>query len=388
MIAFNQNIHRTQDIHLLSRPRRMRASIKIIIVLCVLLSLSSLSLSGPKSRKLLTIQDGAGESCPFNLGQFTPPAVNRAVADDAAMLARKIDAESVVREAVEKSALSRKTILVGDSLTRQTFSSLGCMLHKSGVIDGDTDSYIAWQSDTNEDNSLRHFNDARIKFWLEGKAHQIFYHPTAGMVNEYGWGFERGISPIESSEHWLQSCEKREPFVLDTYKLRKKDIFRHLQIFFNENDFEKVPLTKNDIVIFNAGLHPGTRAKNLKSIAQLADCMKEARGRGEAPMWPKLRYMRSSQQHFSSETGTWTRESSSLPCATREDLKDPYYLEDLENIEGKLPILGKNINLKHVSHLHIGSTLNKKKVMDCTHWAMPGIPNLFVKVIMRALINL
>jgi len=384
MIELHQNIHRIQDIHVIRRPRRVRTFMKSVALLYIVLSLPSLFLSSPKSRKLHTLPDGAGESCPFNLGQFIPPAVNRTVADDAVKFAREIDAETVVREALEKSVLKRKTIFVGDSVTRQAFSSLGCMLYKSGVINGVTDSYIAWQSNFKENDSKRQFNDARIRFWSEGKSNQIFYHPTGGMINTYGWGFEKAFSPMEGAEHWLQSCEKREPFMLDTYKLRKERGFHQFRFIFNEDDFEKVPLTRSDVVIFNAGIHPGTRAKNLENIALLADCMKEARSRGEAPIWPKLRYMRTSPQHFKSESGKWTAESAGLLC-TEEDGEDPYFLEDLETIEGKLPILGKNMDLKHLSHLHLGFTDDK---IDCTHWAMPGVPNLFVKVIMKTLINL
>jgi len=100
MIELHQNIHRIQDIHVIRRPRRLRTFLKSIVLLCIVLSLPSLFVSSPKSRKLHTLPDGAGESCPFNLGQFIPPAVNRAVADDAVKFAREIDTESVVREAL------------------------------------------------------------------------------------------------------------------------------------------------------------------------------------------------------------------------------------------------------------------------------------------------
>jgi len=376
-----------------SRLHRVRESFKIIT--CILLASLSLnlllttSLFTPKSRRLLTLKDGAGESCPFNLGQFIPPVVNRKTADAAASFARQIDAESVVRLALEREALHRKTILVGDSLTRQIFASLGCMLYREGVLD---EYYTAWQSDMDEGDPLRHFNDARIRYWWKGKHNQIFFHPTAGMINEYGWGFERQSSPLKGTEHWLESCEKREPFFLNTYKVRNNGRLRMLQTFFNTKDplFEKLPLGINDVVIFNAGIHPSTRTKNLKKIAQLADCMREARSRNEAPIWPTIRYMRSSQQHFTSDAGTWTLESGNSRCLTIDETKnmtDPYYLEDMQYLEGKLPILGGNVGLKHLPHLHAGVMPGGKKV-DCSHWAMPGVPNLFVKVIMRSLINL
>jgi len=319
---------------------------------------------------------GAGEYCPFMQPSFFVP--HERTAGSAVDFLRTIDLESVLQESLEASALDGKTILVGDSLTRQSFIAFSCLLYKSGFINGNNDSYIAWQSDRKQ----RSFNDARVSFRWKGNSQQIFFHPTAGRVNEYGWGYERPLSPMEGTENWLESCKKREPFLLDTYRL--KDESSHIQHFFNDHDFEKLKLGKNDVVVINAGFHPGTRITNLQKIAELADCMNEARGHGEGQNWPKIHYMRTSQQHFASEDGTYSEESGELPCRSLEHGQDPYYVQDLKYLEGKLRILGDKIDFNQFSQHHVGDMGNRQ---DCSHWALPGVPNLFVKEIMKALMN-
>jgi len=181
---------------------------------------------------------------------------------------------------------------------------------------------------------------------------------------------------------------------LDTHTIKKE--FQHVHTFFNETDsrFEKHPLGKNDVIIFNAGLHTGMRKNNLNRIAKLSNCVQEARTMAEDLQWPSLLYMKSSQQHFSSVDGTYSQDSAMLPCRAKNEianLTDTYFLEDIEKLEGKLPILGKDINLTQLGHLHLGFTkkgveLDQIKI-DCTHWAMPGVPRLFVKEIAKTLLQ-
>jgi len=150
-------------------------NIKIILALCIPVILS---LDQFRNKRILTswLYDGAGELCPFNLGRYVPPFVTDKVALTSAEFAISVDAESIVREVIEKEIFGRNLVLVGDSLTRQTFISLVCLLYKAGIVE---EYHIAWQSDMNENDKRRHFNDARVRL----KTGQIFFHPTAGMVN-------------------------------------------------------------------------------------------------------------------------------------------------------------------------------------------------------------
>jgi len=378
-----QNILRIKQNHALPRQRRVRESIKIIMLLCGLLFISTAffpSEHAPNIRKLRMVGDGTGEYCPYMQPSFFVP--HERTAGPAVDHLRTFDLESVLQESLEASALNGKTILVGDSLTRQSFIAFSCLLYKSGLVNGNKDSYIAWQSDREQDSNDRQFNDARAAFRWKGKANQIFFHPTAGRVNEYGWGYERPSSPMEGTENWLESCKKREPFLLDTYRL--KDESSHIQHFFNNHDFEKLQLDNNDAVIINAGFHPSTRSRNLEKIAELTDCMNEARVHGEGQNWPKIYYMRTSQQHWPSEDGTSNKEVGGLPCRSLKHGQDPYYVQDLKYLEGKVHILGDKIDFNQFSQYHIGA---KKTRYDCSHWALPGVPNLFVKEIMKARMN-
>ena len=60
-------------------------------------------------------------------------------------------------------------------------------------------------------------------------------------------------------------------------------------------------------------------------------------------------------------------------------------MKDLEMLEGKLPILGKDMNLLELGHLHRGYLQGK---VDCIHWAMPGVPDLFAKEVATTLASM
>jgi len=218
----------------------------------------------------------------------------------------------------------------------------------------------------------------------------LLYHPTAGRVINYGWKDMDGRNPLHGNEHWLQSCEERKPFFLITYKIPNDAPSPNVSLDFknteNEKYFDIIPLDSNDVVIFNASVH-GQRMDNLKNIVRLSECMENARSNGEAPNWPTLLYMRTSPQHFDTRTGEWSRENrQSELCANRKDQQDTLLLEDLESLEGKLPIIGKDMNLLPLAHLH-RANFNTRSNVDCTHWVMPGVPDFFAKEVATALVS-
>ena len=60
----------------------------------------------------------------------------------------------------------------------------------------------------------------------------------------------------------------------------------------------------------------------------------------------------------------------------------------MERLEGKLAILGKDMNLLPLGHLHRGNLVGPRPVVDCSHWAMPGVPDLFAKEVATALTSM
>jgi len=319
-------------------------------------------------------EDGGKAICPFYLDHHTKSRyVDPETMAAALEFSKEVDAESFLEGMLEKDMLNGNVVLVGDSLTRQNFIALGCLLHKEGLAD---QHYIAWPNN----GGLRQFNDARIQFSRNGKTNNFYFHPTAGLVNSYDWGFELYMSPMHGEEDWLQSCRDRKPFFLDTYTTNQDVEPHNERLAFDKADehFEKVALGGDDVIVLNAGFHSG-RKDNLNKIVELADCMKEARANLEAPDWPSVLYMRTSQQHFMTENGAYPTNGETPECMSLEqskNLQDPYLAEEIEMLFGKIPIIGKDMNINH-PHLHVSNE------RDCSHWAMPGVPSIFVKEIMH-----
>jgi len=212
---------------------------------------------------------------------------------------------------------------------------------------------------------------------------EIFFAPSAGGVQSYGWRSGKcECDTMHGEQDWLQSCKDRKPFYLDTYTYDAPNE-RVPEWSKDDERFENVLLLPTDNVIFNNGLHPSTRAENTEKFNELLDCMAEARTKGEDPGWPKISYFRSNQQHFGGDSGVYKgAKGKSGGCAeTADHSKNPFLKGELELYTGKVPMIGYDLDLGPHGRLHVGGR-------DCSHWTMPGVPDAYAKELLSGVFEL
>lgn len=282
-------------------------------------------------------------------------------------------AQESIEKGLEKlSTETQNIVFAGDSNMRQIFMSIACHAHSLNLWDS-TDSFHAAFTKTP-------YNDARL---FLNNSSQLFFAPKAGKINIYQWNWK--WDPIETDDDgqdWLRSCKNRELFGIDTYSLSAPN--EKINDWQKSNPlFETVPLSANDKVIINASMHsvnPTTklscREHNLDKLTQLLDCMADAREKGEDPGWPQLYYFRTNELHFKTEDGDFTYEKED-GCADYVDgTLNKYVKTEVEMLEGKIPMVGYDLDLDNVGRLHMGGR-------DCAHWSMPGVADVYAREVMR-----
>ena len=58
----------------------------------------------------------------------------------------------------------------------------------------------------------------------------------------------------------------------------------------------------------------------------------------------------------------------------------------LLELEGKISIIGREIDTASMGEFHLGLS-NRQQVVDCTHWSMPGVTDLYAKEIMKSIVK-
>jgi len=313
-------------------------------------------------------------SCPLALDTY----IGAGNPEEATHYSIHSGAQAFVKQALNVNALTDSKILfIGDSNMRQVFSSFSCLAHTAGF----------WKDDNAYTSANAHGNyyDGRLK--LKEGFGEIFYLPTAGKIQDYGWyGKIQGekIGPIHGKEDWLESCRERKPFAVDSYTYDAAN--KRVDYSADDDRFETVILGGKDVVFFNAGLHPSTRMGNMARLTELLDCMEDAKAKKEDADWPQLFYVRSNQQHFPGHEGglyDHSKPPSKVCSKTVDSSKNPHLEEDKTAFSGKLPMIGFNLDLDGVGNLHI-----QKDGHDCSHWTQPGVPDVYSKEIAIAMLTI
>ena len=278
--------------------------------------------------------------------------------------------ETVLEEAPKAFRDGRKVIIMGDSLSRQLFISLSCLMFPS-YIKAHATAWIGDQEHTTE------FNDARIQ--LKKGMGELLFAPRAGNVIEYDW--RHPAAPMETDSDWLQACKDRRPFemisfFLDMEKITNdEDVVDRITFKDGERRFDKFELTNNDVVVMNSGLHT-KRSANHERISQLLDCMESATQEERDNLWPKILYSRSSIQHFDNPTGGWNGKPTKR-CGNK-NYNVQNQIEDEEVVKNRVDIVGVQLNYTELGHLHVWGERT-----DCTHWFQPGLPDLVASDVVK-----
>ena len=278
---------------------------------------------------------------------------NRVSADAGTLLA--------VEAALESGKLkNRKVILVGDSIMAQTYFSLGCLAHR-------TDAWIGH-------NGLTHL----YRFTLAGNTDVVHSTFAGGPLLGYNSGFANGLRPDQTNgSSWIASCEARLPFAVEVPVGLAGKFVRG---FF-------VTLTERDAIYVHATIHNEMRWQNVQNIVTLLKCMKTARAQGEDPGWPRVVVVSTLHQHFPNHEGGTFSLTGDRSCKSEIDPEaDSYYQEEAEAFVGKFPVIGRDLGIERMGQFHIGWDERNRK-LDCSHWSLPGVPDLIAKDIVNDLVS-
>ncbi|EJK47446.1 hypothetical protein THAOC_33830 [Thalassiosira oceanica] len=261
----------------------------------------------------------------------------------------------------------------------QVFGSLVCLVQTAGLREeSDRDN----RDDPNPDHRMHPFYFRTSR----GIGTDVFYSKFIGQMLRYNGG--GGSLPLSEEFQWIESCRRREPFRYGS-NIETGD----RGIYIGRNDAysmggEARALSPNDFVVIHGTVHK-PRDENISNMKQLFACMEEARSLGQDPGWPHITVLSTMPQHFHTENGEYSRGFANPlkydGCKESIDPeKSPPFLEERELFYGKVPMVGQDLYLEHMGNYHVGKRLDNVNV-DCTHWSMPGVPDLVIKSVLNHL---
>ena len=273
-----------------------------------------------------------------------------------------------IAEAIESGQLSnRKILLVGDSVMGQVYTSLSCLAMAAGQ----------WAEPTEKAFWSNGQVDARVKrVKLKGNT-DLMLSSWAGEMLEYGWtnaninkNLHAAFKSKSSNDYdWIKSCEMNVHMLFQMPSLN------------NPDEVETMVLTNHDTVYIHGTVHPGHRLENLERVSQLFQCMASS---DDPSKWPRFVYVASMQQHFDpDEGGAWSeewRDATECASSVNPTLWD-YYKEETQLFAGYVPMIGRDLGMEDMGDFHLGrmNLQGKAGSLDCTHWSLPGVPDLIAK---------
>jgi hypothetical protein len=305
-------------------------------------------------------------SCPMELSMFSGAHMGGDFlerAQKANILARS---SLSTFETVDWSALeNRRIFFVGDSLLRQVFISIACLnwdlVENYAVPWFEKRGVRTRQPNTIGSGPHSKFEEARVL--LKGNVELVFHHGIGGLL-QLGQEYQS-----HDPDLWIKDCYTKKSFTTFTPKLPESN---------NQGDMstlqvtrEKLVLKSSDVVVINGSVH-GERLFNLNNILDLLKCRNQMKY--DEGSWPTLLYVMTGASHFPTKTGAFEEDlldrEDDFGCSTESSFRG-YQNDELQKLEGHLPILGKEIlDIEYKQgDLHVGGK-------DCLHWLQPGIPDL------------
>ena len=376
---------------------RVESRFKVKVRFCALLLLVSLCLWTGRTRvgtrrrlslSLSPVSFGDPRSIEPRAGQDTPehklydrscpllrPRDDRSMETGSNRVSTDAGTLPAVEAALESGRLrNRKVILVGDSIMAQTYFSLGCLTHE-------TDAWIGH-------NGLTHL----YRFTLAGDTDIVHSTFAGGPLLGYNRGFHRtatdsegrlsgslanGFRPDQKDgSGWISSCEARKPFAVEIPEGMNGESAR--------GSF--VTLTERDAIYVHATIHSEMRWLNVRNIVALLECMESARARGEDPGWPRVVVVSTLHQHFPNHEGGTFASTGEQSCQSEiNPAADAYYQEEAKVFVGRYPVIGRDLGIERMGQFHIGWDERSRK-LDCSHWTLPGVPDLIAKEIVNDLV--
>ena len=346
-----------------------------------------------------TLQSYSYSTCPFFMSKFSlhelslfassskRQATMQEIAKQSLSLSNNAKSYQRVLTALQNGAFSnRKLVLDGDSLTRQLFISLSCMLWSAGyVTDYTISNYDVWSG--GENPTLKNFNytaserfykQVHVKLKDDGEIYYVDYfnHAPNDMIR-FGNMMQSMIRSACNSGSGSSSSG-----LLRRRNRNSKRRYYKARCSLNKQDSPMI-LNKDDVVVVSAGHHDKIRPMYLDGYKKFFQCIQQEqqqRGDREQPssslsQWPHFFYQLSSVQGFNTIDGEYSTSqplpgTDKLACRT-EGGSTRLQKEDRDYLEGLVPFIADTIDLTNMGKYHVGGG-------DCTHWVQPGGENLLV----------
>lgn len=336
---------------------RMRLSSLFILIFCNVIS----SLVASPSLLSSTIElPYYNLSCPFEWARYSCIYKNSSNSQESNNYYKSKHQYDINKSLVNLT--NRTVLLVGDSLTRQLFVSISCLTIKNVIF-----NYVDWmywpcyQDLSHCISSGLHsgFNIGYIE-WFNGA--KLNFQSLGG-----------GYRYIESNIIKRFANELNKFKYIHSYEPSYK---------FPNNNISSTILSNNDIVIINLGFHQDDINSFKIKLFEFIEVGKQIlKYHNEST--PYLVYITSSTQHFN-KNGTYIgpdNNDDNNNCI-KESLHNPRKeLEEKYLIEGESIHKLINFDDLKLGNLHIGGN-------DCTHYCMPGLPDIKAELIFNELNHL
>jgi len=281
-------------------------------------------------------------SCPFEWGKYSCFHQGRIQQAQASYEHASRHISNRSRAPCESKRLPKNILLVGDSTMRQVFVALGC-----GLLPVLSGRFVDWAERWPCHNSPN---------CVEGGAHS---------------GFNVGWMALPDSKVWFVphagTLRHGQANIIDRF--RKELASNHSVSFRLTPRHERVFLGRDDVVVYNAGLHENDRTRLYQQLDSFGRELLAQRGRHSLPRWV---YVTTVTQHFATSDGQYSNGRRSKRCQPS--------IPSNPRLESELSVLREGVNVDRILRvddldagaLHVGAYDGS----DCTHYCMPGVPDV------------
>jgi hypothetical protein len=270
----------------------------------------------------------------------------------------------------------RRIYFIGDSLLRQVFISLACIMWDT------VESYaVPWydkrpvrsrQPHTIGSGEHSKFEEARVR--LKGNVELVFHHGIGNLL-ELGQEYHS-----QDPNSWLKECYMKRPFttVSPTLPKLKRGQQEKTTMTTVNVTRQNLAVTSKDVVVLNGSVH-GSRDFNLRNILNFVQC--KAMVKYPDRNWPTFVYLMTGASHFPTDTGAFEEElletEDDFGCINVTEFRGRQ-IQEVSLLQDHIPIIGAEVvDLQYKSgDLHVGGR-------DCLHWLQPGIPDLLAATVSR-----
>ena len=265
---------------------------------------------------------------------------------------QKLNLTLNIIELLSTKLYDRNVYFIGDSVTRQQFLSLSCMIW-------------SWIQE-HKDSGIRILHN--IKWSKKWECHNTFNCITSG---EHG-GFSRLCISVEMDNIIHTNICYLGPFeVFKIYEGLKQDLYTEINNFMKESF--GLELKSKDIVIANRGLQGKIHPTHIKVFhLKFAELTTEHN--------ITVIYRQMAPVHFDTDDGTF----SNLMGWRGECIHDTKVLNATPvELQWEREILGNSSHLLYwdfdgmfdnLGWMHIAQSFH---TTDCTHWCLPGVPDIW-----------